>query len=151
MRSRLILSLITCLLGLIWSQLARAEIAVIVHPENPIKTLTTKQVSDLYLGRNRHFYTDAEKYSMAATIYEHPANSSLREKFFRALNGMSVSQLNAYWARLRFSGEVLPPEAVADSRSVLDAVKCNRNAIGYVDASAVDGSVKIVLRIDAKD
>lgn len=151
MRGRLILVLFTCLSGLIGSPTAHADIAVIVHPENPVKTLTAKQVSDLYLGRNRHFQVNADNNSMAATIYEHPANSSLREKFFRALNGMSVSQLNAYWARLRFSGEVLPPEAVADSRSVLDAVKRNRNAIGYVDASAVDGSVKIVLRIDAKD
>jgi len=83
--------------------------------------------------------------SMSALIYEQPVASSLRESFFRSLNGMSVIQLNAYWARLRFSGEVLPPKGLADSRAVLEAVGSNRNAIGYVDAAVVSSSVKVVL------
>lgn len=151
MRGRHLLPLLVCLLGLAWPLTTRAEIVVIVHPENPIQTLTAKQVSDLYLGRNRHFYPEAEQAGQAATIYEHTTDSPLREKFFRSLNGMSMNQLNAYWARLRFSGEVLPPATTADSRSMLDAVKRNRNAIGYVDSTAVDASVKIVLRISAKE
>ena len=60
---------------------------------------------------------------------------------------MSLKQLNAYWARLRFSGEVLPPMTLPDSQLVLDAVSRTRGGIGYVDAALVDGSVKVVLRL----
>jgi hypothetical protein len=48
---------------------------------------------------------------------------------------------------LRFSGEVLPPMVLPDSRLVLDAVSRNRGGIGYIDAALVDTSVKVVLRV----
>lgn len=122
-----------------------AEIAVIVHPNNPVVAMTEREVSDLYLGRSRSFTTDEQK--LPAAVYEQPQDSRLRENFFLALNGMSLKQLNAYWARLRFSGEVLPPMTLPDSRLVLEAVGRNRRGIGYVDAALVDSSVKVVLRL----
>lgn len=133
--------------GLIPPSVARADIVVIVHPDNPVRNLSPKQVSDLYMGRSRHFLLGEDQTPQAASIYEQPADSSVRETFFRLLNGMSLSQLNAYWARLRFSGEVLPPATAADSKAVLETVSRNRNAIGYVDAAAVNDSVKVVLRL----
>lgn len=134
--------IIICLLCL--AVVARADIAVIVHPDNPVPSMTQQEVSNLYLGRTRSFGVDGHN---PASIYEQPADSSLREVFYRALNGMDIKQLDAYWARLRFSGEVLPPAPLPDSRSVVDAVSRRRNAIGYVDATTVSSSVKVVLRL----
>jgi ABC-type phosphate transport system substrate-binding protein len=122
-----------------------AEIAVVVNPNNPVSVMTAREVSDLYLGRSRSFVQDDQK--IPAAVYEQPQDSTLRESFFRALNGMNLKQLNAYWARLRFSGEVLPPMVLPDSRLVLDAVSRNRGGIGYIDAALVDTSVKVVLRV----
>ncbi|MFZ2308572.1 MAG: hypothetical protein WAW73_01490 [Rhodoferax sp.] len=122
-----------------------AEIAVVVNPNNPVSVMTAREVSDLYLGRSRSFVLDDQK--IPAAVYEQPQDSTLRESFFRALNGMNLKQLNAYWARLRFSGEVLPPMVLPDSRLVLDAVSRNRGGIGYIDAALVDTSVKVVLRV----
>ncbi len=136
MRANLTISAFLCLLCLAWPVAARADVAVIVHPGNPLHTMTTREVSDLYLGRAR-----------ALSVYELPADNPLRELFFRSLNGMSIRQLNAYWARLRFSGEVLPPATLADSRAVVDTVSRNPNAIGYVNAAALRDSVKVVLRL----
>lgn len=133
--------------GLIPPSVARADVVVIVHPDNPVRNLSPKQVSDLYMGRTRHFQLSDDQTLQVASIYEHPADSSVRETFFRLLNGMSLSQLNAYWARLRFSGEVLPPATAPDNKAVLETVSRNRNAIGYVDASAINDSVKVVLRL----
>lgn len=148
MRCHPIPRLLRFLLLSAWPLAACAETVVIVHPSNPVHSMTSREVSDLYLGRSRAFATGAQTESLPAFIYEYPADSPLREKFFRALNSMSISKLNAYWARLRFSGEVLPPLALADSHAVLDAVSRDQKAIGYVDASAVrDASVKIVLRL----
>ena len=120
--------------------LVRADIAVIVHRENPVHTLTARQVSDFYLGRARNIES-----SELLNIYEQPVDSTLREKFFHGLNGMNLKQLNAYWARLRFSGEVLPPISLPDSLAMLNTVRRDRNAMGYVDAATLDSSVRIVL------
>ncbi len=127
---------------------AFAEVVVIVHPDSPLHSLTPRQVSDLYLGRGRFIARQEREASLPTAIYEHPADSPVREMFIRSLNGMTLSQLNAYWARLRFSGEVLPPVALTGNGAVIDAVRRDRSAIGYVDASAVGGApVKIVLRL----
>jgi len=136
-----------CLTCLTWSLETCAEIVVIVNQKNPVQTMTPRQISDLYLGRTRHFDTGKGNASLAAVVYEQPKNSPLREAFFHALNGMSVDRVNAYWARLRFSGEVLPPKTLTDSLAALETVQRDRNAISYVDSSVVSKSVKIVLRL----
>lgn len=134
-----------CLMLVGLAPVGAAEIAVIVNPNNPVSAMTAREVSDLYLGRSRSFVRDEQK--LLAAVYEQPQDSALRESFFRLLNGMNLKQLNAYWARLRFSGEVLPPMTLPDSQLVLDAVGRTRGGIGYVDAALVDGSVKVVLRL----
>lgn len=120
-----------------------ADVAVVVHPDSPLRTLSAREVSDLYLGRSHSVRSGDQR--IAVVIIEHPTDSPLRETFFRALNSMRVHQVNAYWARLRFSGEVLPPRQLPDSRAVIDAVGRDRSAIGYVDATAVNDSVRTVL------
>ena len=104
--------------------------------------LLARQISDFYLGRAR-----SSESSELLNIYEQPVDSTLREKFFRGLNGMNLKQLNAYWARLRFSGEVLPPVSLPDNLAMLNTVRRDRNALGYVDAAALDSSVRLVLLI----
>lgn len=136
MRANLVILYFLGLLSLGWPPAGRAEVVVIVHPDNPQRAMTVREVSDIYLGRGR-----------GLSAYDLPADSAVREIFFRSLNGMSIRQLNAYWARLRFSGEVLPPATLADSRMVVEAVSRNPNAIGYVDAAALSASVKVVLRL----
>ena len=135
------------LLCLVWSAMSWADVVVVAHPDSPIRAMTARQVSDLYLGRSRTLELGKSGESAAVLIYEHPTDSAVREAFFRSLNGMGLRQVNAYWARLRFSGEILPPMSLSDSHAVLNAVARNRNAIGYVDSSLVNDSVKVVLRL----
>lgn len=125
-----------CLMCLAWPMAVFADIAVIVHPDNPRQAMTVREVSDIYLGRTR-----------GMSAYDQPMDHPLREMFFQSLNGLSIRQINAYWARLRFSGEMLPPTILPDSRTVVEAVSRNRNAIGYVDGAVVTPAVKVVLRI----
>lgn len=130
-------------LWLAWLPAAQADIAVVVHPENPLRTISAREVSDLYLGRSYSVSVGEQRIGML--VYEQPPDSPLREAFYRAVNGMRIHLVNAYWARLRFSGEVLPPRPLADSRAVIEAVSRNRQAIGYVDAATVNDSVRTVL------
>lgn len=119
---------------------ASSDIAVVVNIENSVQELTPKQISDIFLGRRRTFPSGDP-----VLVLERERNSPLRKNFFQSLNGMTLKRLNAYWARLQFSGEVQPPPVLPDNESLLQTIRDNPDAIGYVDATYVDDSVKIVL------
>ncbi|MBF0573459.1 MAG: hypothetical protein HQK69_06840 [Desulfamplus sp.] len=116
------------------------EIAVVVNSKNPIVSLTSKQVSDIFLSRRRTFPSGG-----AVMVLEQERDGAIREKFFNLLNGMNLKRLNAYWTRLQFSGEIQPPPVMSDSVAVKNAVKDNINAIGYLPSQYVDESVRVVL------
>lgn len=116
------------------------EIAVVVNAANKVEHLTSKQISEIFLSRRRTFPSGEP-----VVVLEHDWNSSLREKFFRLLNGMTLKRLNAYWVRLQFSGEVQPPPIMPDNIAMRNAVSQNRNAIGYMPSEYVDQSVHVVL------
>lgn len=118
---------------------AHSDIAVIINLNNPIEVLSPSEISDLYLGRRREFPN-----GISALPLERPRDSSLRGEFFQLLNGMTLSRLNAYWARLQFSGNVQPPQVLRDDSSLLHAVREQIGAIAYVPLNSVDGSVRII-------
>ncbi|HET6718928.1 MAG TPA: hypothetical protein VFH22_04745 [Rhodocyclaceae bacterium] len=121
---------------------AGADIAVVVNPDCPLQNLTQQQVSDLYLGR-RHSIGELEPLQ----ILDQPPSSPLRERFFLQINGMDLRRLNAYWARLQFSGDTQPPTPLADSRQIVEVVARNRCAIGYVEPAYVTANVRTVLLV----
>jgi hypothetical protein len=43
-----------------------------------------------------------------------------------------------------FSGKVQPPKEAADAAAVKKAVAADPKAVGYIEKSAVDGTVKVV-------
>lgn len=129
------------ILGLL-TQTARADIVIIVNPDSPLAELNQQNVSDLYLGRTRAIH-GAERF----LILDQPRDSDLRSRFFAQLNGMSLRSVNAYWARLQFSGDSQPPIPLSDSKSVVETVRHNRLAIGYIDAAAVTNDVRPILTL----
>lgn len=140
MRGRLLFFLL--LLSSCLSQAARADIVVVVHPESPLRQLSPQEVSDLYLGRVRSIQG-----SERLLILDQPRDSELRSRFFQQLNGMSLRSVNAYWARLQFSGVSQPPFPLPDSQAVIKTVHHNRLAIGYVEALSVTGDVRPLLTL----
>lgn len=130
------------LAALILPALAWADIAVIVNPGGPVKQLTQSQVSDLYLGRSRVFPNGEY-----ALVFDLPRDAALRGQFFNKIANMSQQQLNSYWSRLMFTGQVLPPQAMPDERTVLELVRRNPGALGYVSAANLDSTVRVVLTL----
>lgn len=133
---------ITLLLGLLLAWGARAEIVVVVNLENPVHDLSHRELVDLYMGRNLHFPDG----SLVLRLDQEP-DSAIREQFYRTLVNKSVAEVNAYWAKLLFTGRATPPQPVNGSKSVLDAVRNNRNAIGYIESDQVTEHVKVVGRV----
>jgi ABC-type phosphate transport system substrate-binding protein len=115
---------------------ARAdELVVIVNSAAAV--LSKEQVADLYLGR-----------SSGWTPIDQVANSPIYVEFYKKATGRDVAQVKAIWSRIIFTGRGLPPKQMVDSAAVKKAVAANPKAIGYIEKSAVDASIKVALALD---
>jgi ABC-type phosphate transport system substrate-binding protein len=121
---------------------AQAEIVVIVNPKNPAASMTAEQVSALYLGSATTFPDGG-----AAALADQPEAAGIRGDFYQKATGRSVSQVKATWARIVFTGKGAPPKELKSDADVKAFVAGDPKAIGYVNSSAVDGSVKAVLKL----
>jgi len=130
----------SALCALVFAALAattiRAEdIVVIVNPA--AKAISKDQIADLYLGR-----------SGGLTPIDQTAGSAIYVQFYKQATGRDVAQVKAIWSRILFTGRGLPPKQLPDSAAVKQAIAANPNAVGYIEKSAVDASVKVVLPLD---
>ena len=55
-----------------------------------------------------------------------------------------AAQAKALWSKLVFTGKATMPKEVGDNAGVKAALAANPKAIGYIDKSAVDATVKVV-------
>lgn len=115
---------------------AQAEVVVIVNPKHAAVSMTAAQVADLYLGKDG---------SLVPFDLKEPA--TLRNEFYQKVAGKDAAQVKAIWARLVFTGKQQPPKEMDSAAQVIKQVAGSEKAIGYVDKSAVDGSVKAVLTL----
>lgn len=75
-------------------------------------------------------------------------SSPLRAEFYQKLTGRPVEQVNAYWARIMFTGQASPPQQLPDDDAVLQTVRDNEGAIGYIDKTRLDNTVRVLLRLN---
>jgi hypothetical protein len=125
---------------LLLSPFARADYYIVVNDANPQTSLTRREALHLFMGRTRSFPDGS-----IAQTYDIQQKADSRAGFYRALSGLSIAQVTSYWARLTFSGQSLPPRTVTDSAAMLENVRKNRNAIGWLDAVPVEKNVRVVL------
>lgn len=126
--------------ALVFAASARAEVVVVVNPRNPIASLTGDQVAQIYLGASTSFPGGA-----AVAPIDQPEGSPVREEFLGKVLEKSGAQFKAIWSRLIFSGKGTRPRAAADSAEVKKIVAADPAAIGFIERSALDASVKPVL------
>lgn len=127
---------------LMFAPFARADFYIIVHASNPQRTMTQKEVVDLFMGRSRAFV--GGEFALA---FDLPRDSAGRAAFYQALTGMSAAQVTSYWSRLMFSGQSMPPQPLPDEATMIEIVKRNPNAIGWVTREPADKQVRTVLVI----
>ena len=129
-------ALIALTFAVLAAPIIRAEdIVVIVNPA--AKPISKEQIADLYLGR-----------SGGLTPVDQPVGSAIYAEFYKKATGRDIAQVKAIWSRILFTGRGLPPKQLADSAAVKQAVAANPNAVGYIEKSAVDASVKVALPLD---
>ncbi len=112
-----------------------ADLVVIANPA--AGPLTKDQVADLFLGKSQAF-TPIDQAESSATYAE----------FYKKATGRDPAQVKSTWSRLVFSGKGQAPKQLADSAAVKKAVAADPKAVGYIEKSAVDATVKAVLTLE---
>lgn len=124
-------------------------IVVILHGKTPLASITSKEVADLYLGRTRHLSN-----GQTANPLDNPAASAVRARFYKALTGKAITDINAYWARLLFTGQSSPPQPMADANALIEAVRNTPGAMAYLDQSQLPANpealgIRVILNMPA--
>lgn len=113
---------------------AMAEVVVVVNPKSAASAMTNDQVAQFFLGK-----------STAMTPIDQSESAPVRAEFYKKVTDKEPSQAKALWSKLVFTGKATLPREVASSADVKKAVAADPKAIGYIEKSAVDSTVKVVL------
>jgi hypothetical protein len=119
---------------------ASADVVAVVSAVSPIGALSRTEVVDVFLGKRTRFPDGT-----SAVPIDQTEGSSVRKDFYSKFAAMSQAQLKAFWSKIIFTGRGQPPRDVATEAELKKLLLANPSAIGYMDQSMVDSSLKVVL------
>jgi hypothetical protein len=124
---------------------ANADVAFIVHPDNPEADVSSEELVRM-LRQERQRWKEGGKIYLVFQA----SGSPVREVVLRRVFRMDDVELKRFWLRKLYSGEIASfPHVVHSDAAVKRIAGLAPRALGFVDASAVDRTVK-VLRVDGK-
>lgn len=115
---------------------AMAELVIIVNPQNPATRMFPSQAAQFFLGGSVLFIP-----------VEQAENSAIRAEFYKKVLEKEPAQVQAIWSKIVFTGKGKPPKEMRSSAEVKKIVSESPNAIGYIEKSAVDDTVKVIATV----
>jgi ABC-type phosphate transport system substrate-binding protein len=120
---------------------ATADVVAVVSSTSAVTTLSKAQVTDIFLGKVSRFPDGTP-----ALPIDHAEGSQARDEFYVTYAGKSPAQIKSHWSKIIFTGRGQPPQAVSNDIEIRKLIAANPHAISYIERSAVDGSVKVLLQ-----
>jgi ABC-type phosphate transport system substrate-binding protein len=122
-------------------------VAVIVNKENPVDSLTAREIGKIY--RNHTLMWTGDK---SIILYDLMVSDPVREAFSQQVLGMSADKMADKWAHLKITNQAKnPPHTMKSQRLIIKRISKQRRAIGYVSMRALkaadDPNVKPVFVI----
>ncbi len=137
---RIVITLLASTLQVAIASAALAgEFRVIVNEASPVRSLRTEDVQRYMLGKTTRW-----AHGLPIQAVDQTQSSSTRAAFSRDVLGKSVSAVKGYWQSQIFSGRGVPPAELPSDDAVLDFVRRNPGAIGYVASGTPLVGVKAV-------
>lgn len=124
------------------SSAAFADLAIIGHPGSETGKLDTQNVRKLFLGERSAFPNGHH-----ATPINHIPGSPDRKEFFASVLSMPEASHRRHWKRKIAVGGGNSPAELASHDAVLKSIASTPGSIGYIDASKVNSSVKVLMTV----
>jgi ABC-type phosphate transport system substrate-binding protein len=134
-------TLFSVVIGLLLGGAVRADVVAVVSTKNPLTSLTKAEVADIFLGKAVRFPDG----TLAVPI-DQEEGSPARDEFYATFTGKSPAQIKSHWTKIIFTGRGQPPRAVSNSTEVRQLIAANPQAISYIERSAVDSTVKVLVQ-----
>ena len=120
------------------AQFANAGVAVVVGASSPLANAPAGDVVKIFLGKKKDLGGNP------VVPIDQAEGNAPRGEFYTNVVKKSEAQLKSYWSRLIFTGKGQAPQVVGGDADVKGMVSSNPNLVGYIDAGAVDGTVKVI-------
>jgi len=124
--------------NLLFLNSSNAEVSVVVHPENS-STFDKSIIKKIFLGKSKSFNN-----GRVAILLSPAEGDPARQVFNKKVLKKSSNQVNAYWSKMIFTGKGVPPQEMASASDIISAIAANKDAISYIDSTAVTSAVKVV-------
>ncbi len=104
---------------------ANDAITVVANTQDRSIYLNRQEVRNLFMGGAQH-------YGLHAIVL--PPNNQTRVLFNTKVIGLTEARIQSYWAQMRFTGRKRAPHEEISESSVLEYLKNNKGAVGYLPA-----------------
>ncbi len=124
--------------SLLYTGLNAQDFKIIVNESCADSLLTKQEIGRIFLKKVIK-WEDGNKILPVDFV-----NNTIREVFSKKIYRKSVAAIKAYWQRQIFSGRSIPPPEKSSDKDVLEYVKSNPGAIGYVSSNFAVAGVNII-------
>jgi ABC-type phosphate transport system substrate-binding protein len=121
-------------LTLLSARAAYADYKIVVHSSNPIDSISRDKLADIFLKKVTRW--DNGK---GITAIDQSDKNTVRDEFSKLVLKKEPAWVDGYWQKMIFSGRATPPARLNSDAEVLDFLRGNPDAVGYVSDSAVVG------------
>ena len=112
---------------------------VIANADNSVKELTKRQLDKIFLKKMTKWEDDTKIKPVNLN-----QDSDIRESFSKDVHKKNVSAIKAYWQKQIFTGKGVPPVEKSTDKEVINFVKANPGAVGYVSSGASTNGVNTI-------
>jgi len=135
---KLILILVI-LVATVSTTVAAQTYKIIVNSSNEVSSLSQKDLALVFLKKQK-------RWDDGTTIQpiDQKANAQVRNTFSTDVFNKKVDAIRSYWQQAIFSGMTTAPIEKDNDNAVLEYVRNNKGAIGYVSADTPISGVKVI-------
>jgi len=131
--------ILVILAAAISSTVAAQTYKVIVNTSNDISSLSHKDLALVFLKKQKRWDDGS-----AIQPIDQKANAPVRSTFSTEVFRKKVDAIRSYWQQAIFSGMATAPIEKDTDEDVVEYVKNNKGAIGYISANTPVSGVKVI-------
>lgn len=137
MNKAIILSIIITMCSL--TSVVGQSYKVIVNQANTTTTISSKDLSSMLLKKKK-------KWDNGTVVkpVDQKIDSAVRAEFTSTVHKKKVSSIRSYWQQAIFSGVATAPAEKSNDQEVIDYVKKNPGAVGYISANTSATGVNVL-------
>lgn len=110
-----------------------------MNPLSPIQQLSRSEVINIYMGRQKKLGG-----SDTALPLDLGGINPTKKAFYMQLLDKQLPEINSYWARLMFSGLGSPPRQLDSVEDIIQTIRNNIGAIGYLPYTEITDDLRVV-------